>query len=88
MATYYPDGTTSVLRVVDGILGPPAAHEEKWIGRKKTTLSIDHHKDSSGRRVQFSPDGKHLVSLREAIIVKPIITFTPELARLGNLASE
>ena len=67
MATHYSDGTTSVLRVVDGILIPGAIHDGKWIGKEKRNLPIDHHKDSSGRRVQFSPDGKHLAGLREAI---------------------
>lgn len=67
MATHYSDGTTSVLRVVDGILIPGVIHEGKWIGREKRNLPIDHHEDGSGRRVQFSPDGKHLAGLREAV---------------------
>ena len=52
---------------MDGILIPGAIHDGKWIGKEKRNLPIDHHKDSSGRRVQFSPDGKHLAGLREAI---------------------
>ena len=67
MATHYSDGTTSVLRIVDGILVPDAIHEGKRIGREKRNLPINHHEDSSGRRVQFSPNGKHLAGLREAV---------------------
>ncbi len=67
MATHYSDGTTSVSRVVDGILIPGAIHEGKWISRGKRNLPIDHHEDSGGRRVQFSPNGKHLAGLREAV---------------------
>ena len=63
MATHYSDGTTSVLRVVDGILIPDAIHAEKWI-KIKRNLSIDHDEDGWGRRVRFSPDGKHLAELK------------------------
>ena len=63
MATYHEDDTVSVLRVADGILIPRAIHAEKW--RKiKTNLSIDHDEDGWGRRVRFSPDGKHLAELK------------------------
>ncbi|MYA71347.1 hypothetical protein F4009_07795, partial [Candidatus Poribacteria bacterium] len=63
MATYYEDDAVSVLRVADGILIPPAIHAEKWI-KIKRNLSIDHDKDGWGRRVQFSPDGKHLAEFK------------------------
>ena len=63
MATYYEDDTVSVLRVADGILIPRTIHAEKW--RKiKTNLSIDHDEDGWGRRVRFSPDGKHLAEFK------------------------
>ena len=65
MATYYEDDTVSVLRVADGIPIPRAIHAEKW--RKiKRDLSIDHDEDGWGRRVRFSPDGKHLAELKMA----------------------
>jgi WD40 repeat protein len=65
MATYYEDDTVSVLCVADGILIPRAIHAEKW--RKiKRNLSIDHDEDGWGRRVRFSPDGKHLAELKMA----------------------
>lgn len=78
MATYYEDDTVSVLRVADGILIPRAIHAEKWrkiirIPRAvhaekwrkiKRNLSIDHDEDGWGRRVRFSPDGKHLAELK------------------------
>ena len=63
MATYYEDDTVSVLRVADGILIPRAIHAEKWI-KIKRNLSIDHDKDGWGRRVRFSPDGKHLAEFK------------------------
>ena len=63
MATYYEDDTVSVLRVADGILIPRAIHADKWIERKRD-LSIDHDEDGWGRRVRFSPDGKHLAALK------------------------
>ena len=59
MATYYEDDAVSVLRVADGSLIPGAIHAEKWIQRKRNP-SVDHDKDGWGRRVRFSPDGKHL----------------------------
>lgn len=63
MATYYEDDTVSVLRVADGILIQRTIHAEKW--RKiKRNLSIDHDEDGWGRRVRFSPDGKHLAELK------------------------
>ena len=63
IATYYEDDTVSVLRVADGILIPRTIHAEKW--RKiKRNLSIDHDEDGWGRRVRFSPDGKHLAELK------------------------
>lgn len=61
MATYYEDDTVSVLRVADGILIPRAIHAEKW-RKTKRNLSIDHDEDGWGRRVRFSPDGKHLAT--------------------------
>ena len=78
MATYYEDDTVSVLRVADGILIPHTIHAEKWrkiirIPRAvhaekwrkiKRNLSIDHDEDGWGRRVRFSPDGKHLAELK------------------------
>ena len=63
MATYYEDDTVSVLRVADGSLIPRAIHAEKW-SKIKTNLSIDHDEDGWGRRVRFSPDGKHLAELK------------------------
>ncbi len=63
MATYYEDDAVSVLRVADGILIPHTIHAEKW--RKiKRNPSIDHDEDGWGRRVRFSPDGKHLAELK------------------------
>ena len=67
MAIYYPDGIVSVLRVADGIPGPETIHQEKWIDRNKGTPPVNHHEERSGRRVQFSPNGKHLAGLREAV---------------------
>ena len=78
MATYYEDDTVSVLRVTDGILIPRTIHAEKWrkiirIPRAvhaekwrkiKRNLSIDHDEDGWGRRVRFSPDGKHLAEFK------------------------
>ena len=65
MATYHEDDTVSVLRVADGTLIPRAIHVEKW--RKiNRNLSIDHDEDGWGRRVRFSPDGKHLAELKMA----------------------
>ena len=78
MATYYEDDTVSVLRVADGILIPHTIHAEKWrkiirIPRAvhaekwrkiKRNLSIDHDEDGWGRRIRFSPDGKHLAELK------------------------
>ena len=66
MATYYPDGTVSVLRVADGIPGPETIHQEKWIDRNNGTPPVNHHEDISGRWVQFSSDGKHLAGLKVA----------------------
>ena len=63
MATYYEDDAVSVLRVADGSLIPRAIHAEKWI-KIKRNLSIDHDKDGWGRRVRFSPDGKHLAEFK------------------------
>ena len=63
MATYYEDDTGSVLRVADGSLIPRAIHAEKWTERKRN-LSIDHDEDGWGRRVRFSPDGKHLAEFK------------------------
>ncbi len=63
MATYYEDDTVSVLRVADGILIPRTIHAEKWHKIKKN-LSIDHDEDGWGRRVRFSPDGKHLAEFK------------------------
>ena len=65
MATYHEDDTVSGLCVADGILIPPAIHAEKWRTRKRN-LSIDHDEDGWGRRVRFSPDGKHLAELKMA----------------------
>ena len=65
MATYYEDDTVSILRVADGILIPRAIHAEKW-RKTKRNLSMDHDKDGWGRRVRFSPDGKHLAELKMA----------------------
>ena len=45
MATYYPDGTVSVLRVADGIPGPETIHEEKWIDRNKGNPPMNHHEE-------------------------------------------
>ncbi|MDD9975956.1 MAG: WD40 repeat domain-containing protein [Candidatus Poribacteria bacterium] len=67
MATYYLDSTFVVLRVADGIPGPGTIHHEKWIDKNKGTPPVDHHEEWSGRRVQFSPNGKHLAGLREAV---------------------
>ena len=67
MAIYYLDDTVSVLRVADGTPGPETIHQEKWIDRNKGTPLVNHHEERSGRRVQFSPDGKHLAGLREAV---------------------
>ena len=67
IAIYYPDDTVSVLRVADGIPGPETIGEEKWIDRNNGTAPVNHHVECSGRRVQFSPDGKHLAGLREAV---------------------
>ena len=65
MAMYYEDDTVSVLRVADGSMIPRAIHAEKWC-KIKTNLSIDHDEDGWGRRVRFSPDGKHLAELKMA----------------------
>ena len=67
MATYYPDGTVSVLRVADGIPGPETIREEKWIDRNKGNPPMNHYENRGSRQVQFSPNGKHLVGLREAV---------------------
>ena len=66
MAIYYPDDTVSVLRVADGIPGPETIHQEKWIDRNKVNPRVNHHKDISGRWVQFSSDGKYLAGLKKA----------------------
>ncbi len=63
MATYYEDDTVSVLRVADGILIPRTIQAEKW-SKIKRNLPIDHDEDGWGRRVRFSPDGKHLAELK------------------------
>ena len=63
MATCYEDDAVSVLRVADGSLIPGAIHAEKWTEIKRN-LSIDHDKDGWGRRVRFSPDGKHLAEFK------------------------
>ena len=65
MATYHEDDPVNVLSVADGILIPPAIQAEKWT-KIKTNLSIDHDEDGWGRRVRFSPDGKHLAELKMA----------------------
>ena len=67
MAIYYQDGTVGVLRVADGIPGPETIHKNKWIDRNKGTPPVNHHEEWSSRRVQFSPNGKHLAGLREAV---------------------
>ena len=67
MATYYPDGTVSVLRVADGIPGPEPIHQDKWIDRNKGTPPMNHYEEWSSRRVQFSSNGKRLAGLREAV---------------------
>ena len=66
MAIYYPDDTVSVLRVANGIPGPETIHQEKWIDRNKVNPRVNHHKDISGRWVQFSSDGKYLAGLKKA----------------------
>ena len=63
IATYYGDDTGSVLCVADGILIPNTIHAEQW-KKIKRNLSIDHDEDGWGRRVRFSPDGKHLAGFK------------------------
>ena len=65
VATYHEDDTVSVLCVADGILIPRAIHAAAW-NKIDRNLSIDHDEDGWGRRVRFSPDGKHLAELKMA----------------------
>ena len=62
IAVYYSDGTVSVLRVTDGIPGPEAIHQEKWVDRNNGTPPVNHREDISGGWIQFSSDGKHLAT--------------------------
>ena len=69
--TFSPDGrylsphftadVVHVLRIEDGTAVPFDLDREKWIGRRERKSPAEH--TSEGIRVNFSPDGKHLINL-------------------------
>ena len=61
LAAYFSDAVVHILRVKDGKPITLASDREAWISRNAGKLPSQH--TSEGRHIEFSADGKHLISL-------------------------
>ncbi|MXV75921.1 hypothetical protein F4Z99_16810 [Candidatus Poribacteria bacterium] len=61
IATHFTADVVHVLRIEDGTAVPFDLDREKWIGRNERKPPAEH--TSEGVRVNFSPNGKHLINL-------------------------
>lgn len=67
MATRFSDGGTDVRCIADGT--SPSFHDGKWTKSTRESPLI-HPRDLYGWLVNFSPDGKYLVSMAESSAIK------------------